>query len=64
MPKKCPAADHETLKKFNHDPFCTRCGEHVNPDALVSVDCKKEHKIHASRGLQHCPDCGESFTQA
>lgn len=59
MARKFLVADHEKLKAFNHDAHCTKCGKRVNPDALVAVNCKKEHKIHASRGLKYCPDCGK-----
>ncbi|MEK7631965.1 MAG: hypothetical protein AAB445_03825 [Patescibacteria group bacterium] len=59
MARKCLEADHEKLKAFGHDTHCTKCGKQVNPDAIVAVNCKTQHKIHTSRGLKYCPDCGE-----
>lgn len=59
MPRKCPTADHEKIKAFGYDRHCTKCGAIVNEDVVVAANCKKEHSIHASRGLKHCPDCGE-----
>lgn len=64
MANKCPAADHAKLKSFNYDRHCAKCGTVVNEDALTLVNCKKEHKIHASRGLKYCPDCGKSLAQS
>lgn len=61
MPKKCAPSDHEKLKAFGHDRHCTRCGVVVNEEALVTVNCETKNQIHASRGLKHCPDCGETL---
>ena len=61
MAKQCSQAYHQKLKELGRDSFCTEWGESVIADALVRVGCGKEHAAHASRGLKHCPECGEQL---